>query len=194
MTATLASARGSEYAGLSRQIRAARLLDRTPGHYALRIAATLVFFAACWLALLFVGNSWWALVSAAALGLVSTQVAFLGHDGGHQQIAASRSGNTTVGLIAGNLLTGLSVGWWADKHNRHHANPNKEDHDPDIAEGVLAFTTTHAATRTGRLARLITANQAVLFFPLLTLEGLNLHAASARWLTRSPGAKLCGCS
>jgi fatty acid desaturase len=30
----------------------------------------------------------------------------------------------------------------------------------------------------------------VQFFPLLTLEGLNLHAASARWLTRSPGAKL----
>jgi fatty acid desaturase len=190
VTATLAGERGSEYAGLSRQIRAARLLDRTPGHYAFRIAATLACFAACWLALLFVGNSWWALGPAAVLGLVSTQVAFLGHDGGHQQIAASRAGNTTVGLIVGNLLTGLSVGWWADKHNRHHANPNKEDHDPDIGGGVLAFTAIRAANRTGRLARLITANQAVLFFPLLTFEGLNLHAASARWLIRSPGAKL----
>jgi fatty acid desaturase len=190
VTATLAGERGSEYAGLSRQIRAARLLDRTPGHYVLRIATTLGCFAACWLALLFLGNSWWALGPAVALGLVSTQVAFLGHDGGHQQIAASRAGNTTVGLIAGNLLTGLSVGWWADKHNRHHANPNKEDHDPDIGEAVLAFTAIHAATRTGRLARLLTANQAALFFPLLTLEGLHLHAASARWLIRSPGAKL----
>jgi fatty acid desaturase len=81
VTATLASERGSEYAGLSRQIRAARLLDRTPGHYALRIATTLACFAGCWLALLFVGNSWWALVPAVVLGLVSTQVAFLGHDG-----------------------------------------------------------------------------------------------------------------
>src|SRR5262249_49499952 len=52
------------------------------------------------------------------------------------------------------------------------------------------FTAIHAAARTGRLARLLTANQAVLFFPLLTLEGVNLHAASARWLTRAPGAKL----
>jgi fatty acid desaturase len=186
----LAIKRGSEYAGLSRQIRAARLLDRAPRHYAFRIAVTLACFAACWLSLLFVGNSWFVLVPAAALGLFSTQVAFLGHDGGHQQIAASRTGNTIVGLIAGNLLTGLSVGWWADKHNRHHANPNKEDSDPDIGEGVLVFTTAHAATRTGWLGRLITANQALLFFPLLMLEGLNLHVASARWLARSPAAGL----
>jgi fatty acid desaturase len=182
--------RGSQYAGLSRQIRAARLLDRAPGHYALRIAVTLGCFAACWVALVVVGDSWWALVAAGALGLVSTQVAFLGHDGGHQQIAASRTGNTGVGLVAGNLLTGLSVGWWADKHNRHHANPNREDHDPDIGEGVLVFTTTHAAGRTGRIARLVAANQAALFFPLLTLEGLNLHAGSVRWLIRTPKASL----
>jgi fatty acid desaturase len=182
--------RGSQYAGLSKQIRAARLLDRAPGHYALRIAVTLSCFSACWLALVLVGNSWFALVVAAVLGLVSTQVAFLGHDGGHQQVAASRAGNTAVGLVAGNLLTGLSVGWWAAKHNRHHANPNREDHDPDIGEGVLVFTTTHAAGRTGRLSRLITAHQASLFFPLLTLEGLNLHAGSARWLIRTPTASL----
>jgi fatty acid desaturase len=130
------------------------------------------------------------LLPAAALGLVSTQVGFLGHDAGHQQIAASRVGNVALGLIAGNVLTGLSVGWWADKHNRHHANPNKENHDPDIGEGVLVFTTTHAATRTGAFARLVTCNQAALFFPLLTLEGLNLHVASARWLLSSRRARL----
>jgi fatty acid desaturase len=188
--AAAATERGSEYAALSRQIRAARLLDRAPLHYAFRIAITLGGFGACWVALAVVGESWFALVPAGLLGLLSTQVAFLGHDGGHQQIAASRTGNTVVGLIAGNLLTGLSVGWWADKHNRHHANPNKEGSDPDIGEGVLVFTTAHAAARTGRLARLIAANQAALFFPLLALEGLNLHVAGARWLATSPAAKL----
>ena len=121
---------------------------------------------------------------------LSTQVAFLGHDGGHQQIAATRTGNTVVGLLAGNLLTGLSIGWWIDKHVRHHANPNKEDHDPDIGEGVFAFTTAQAANRAGRLPRAIARNQAVLFFPLLTLEGLNLHVASVRWLFRARGGRL----
>jgi len=31
-----------------------------------------------------------------------------------------------AGLLAGNLLAGPSVGWWADKHNRQHADPNRE--------------------------------------------------------------------
>jgi fatty acid desaturase len=149
-----------------------------------------LFFLACWWALVAIGQSWLVLVPAVLLGVASTQVAFLGHDGGHQQIAATRTGNTVVGLLAGNLLTGLSIGWWIDKHVRHHANPNKEDHDPDIGEGVFAFTTAQAANRAGRLPRAIARNQAVLFFPLLTLEGLNLHAASVRWLFRARGGRL----
>jgi fatty acid desaturase len=190
VTAVLADQRGSDYAGLSRQVRAARLLDRTPWRYGLRIAATVLFFLACWWALVEIGQSWLVLVPAVLLGVASTQVAFLGHDGGHQQIAATRTGNTVVGLLAGNLLTGLSIGWWIDKHVRHHANPNKEDHDPDIGEGVFAFTTAQAANRAGRLPRAIARNQAVLFFPLLTLEGLNLHVASVRWLFRARGGRL----
>jgi fatty acid desaturase len=174
--------RGSDFAGLCRQIRAARLLERTPWHYALRTVVTLGVFAAAWWATVVIGASWFVLIPAAILGLVSTQLGFLGHDGGHQQIAASKLGNSVIGLIAGNLLIGLSIGWWVDKHNRHHANPNKEDHDPDIGEGVLVFTTKAVANRSGALARAITRNQAFLFFPLLTLEGLNLHVASVRWL------------
>ena len=53
---------------------------------------------------------------------------------------ASRRGNDLLTIFAGNLFVGLSYGWWADKHNRHHAKPNHEGHDPDIGEGVLAFT------------------------------------------------------
>jgi hypothetical protein len=72
--------------------------------------------------------------------------------------------------------------WATPRADRHHANPNKEYHDPDIGEGVLAFTTAQAVNRAGRLPRAIARNQAVVFFPLLTLEGLNMHAASPRWL------------
>jgi fatty acid desaturase len=182
MTTSIAPARGSAYAALSRQVRAAGLLDRRRFHYAARITVTGLFYAATWFAMTLVGDSWYQTIVAAALGIAFTQVAFLGHDGGHQQIAARKAGNDTVGLIAGNLLTGLSIGWWVGKHNRHHANPNKEDHDPDIGEGVLAFTTGSVARRTGGLGRAITRYQAYLFFPLLTLEGFNLHVASIQWL------------
>jgi fatty acid desaturase len=178
------SSRGSDYAALGRRIRFAGLLHRRPVSYALRITATLGCYAATWAAVAAVGDSWWQCVTAVVLGIAFTQVAFLGHDAGHQQIFATRRANDLFGQFVGNLFVGLSYGWWVGKHNRHHANPNKEDHDPDIGDGVLVFTTNQVASRTGRLGRAITRRQAWLFFPLLTLEGLNLHVASVLSLRR----------
>jgi fatty acid desaturase len=182
LTATTHTARGSDFAVLSRQIRAANLLQRRGRHYAVRIAATLLAFVALWVGFVRAGDTWYQLGIAALLGLASTQLAFLGHDGGHQQICRTKRANDLVGLLIGDLLVGLSFGWWQDKHNRHHANPNHEEHDPDIGESILAFTTAHIATRTGGLYRLIARYQAWLFFPMLCFEGLQLHVAGIRSL------------
>ncbi len=176
-TAATATTKGSDYATLCRQIRAADLLRRRPLAYTVKIAVTLLLFVAAWAGVVLVGDSWFQLLLAVVLGVAFTQVAFLGHDGGHQQVFAGRKANDLFGQLTG-LLVGLSFGWWIGKHNRHHANPNKEDHDPDIGDGVLVFTTGQVAARTGRLGRAITRRQAWLFFPLLTLEGFNLHIAS----------------
>ena len=181
---------GSEFADLGRLIRAAGLLDRRPAAYALRTGLTLSCYAATWFAVFLVGASWWQCLVAVVLGLVSTQVAFLGHDGGHQQIFTRRQNNDLFGRVVANVLLGLSFGWWVGKHNRHHANPNKEDHDPDIGDGVLVFTTGQVAARTGGLGRAITKYQAWLFFPFLTLEGLHLHWASVLSLRRG-GERSC---
>jgi len=170
--------KGSDYAGLARQVRAAGLLDRRPGSNALRIGLTLAFYAGTCAAVVWVGDSWFQTAVAVLLGVAFTQIGFLGHDGGHQQMFTSRRANDLLGQVLANLLIGLSYGWWVGKHNRHHANPNKEDHDPDIGAGVLAFTTGQVAVRTGRLGRIIARRQAWLFFPLLSLEGMNLHVAS----------------
>ena len=82
-----------------------------------------------------IGDSWYQLGLAVALGVVFTQLAFLGHDAGHQQIFRTRRANDVLGIGIGGLLVGLSYGWWLDKHNRHHAHPNHEEHDPDIGDG-----------------------------------------------------------
>ena len=181
--------RGSDFAGLVRQVKAEGLLDRRYGSYALRISVTLVAFAAAWVVFGVLGNSWYQLVVAAALGLLSTQLAFIGHDGGHQQITATKRGNDLIGIVIGDLLVGLSFGWWLDKHNRHHANPNHEVHDPDIGESVIAFTEAHVADRTGRLPRWVAGHQAWLFFPLLTFEGYQLHVAGVRALIANRGRR-----
>lgn len=180
-SAETSTARGSDYAELSRQIKRAGLLDRRPGYYVVKIALNTVLLAAGWWAFVVVGDSWYQLGIAAYLAVVFTQVAFVGHDAGHRQILRSRRANELVGLLHGNLLIGMSYGWWVGKHNRHHAHPNDEDRDPDIGAGALVFTPEQARTRRG-LARALARSQAYLFFPMLFLEAANLHLASVRAL------------
>ncbi|MDT4938711.1 MAG: hypothetical protein QOG80_2382, partial [Pseudonocardiales bacterium] len=188
MSTPVLAVRGSDFAGLRRQVCAANLLERRYLNYAVRITLTLAIYLATWSVVVLLGSTWWQLIPAFALGVICTQVAFLGHDGGHQQVFRSRRGNDMIGILAGDLLTGLSYGWWLDKHNRHHAKPNTEGHDPDIGDGVLTFTTGQAARRSGAFGRAITRRQAYLFFPLLLLEGLSLHVASVRALV-TPGRR-----
>ncbi|SBV29860.1 fatty acid desaturase family protein [Micromonospora krabiensis] len=179
--------RGSDYAQLSRRISQAGLLERRPGWYAVRIALTLGAFAAGWVAVVLVGESWWQPLLAVGLAVATTQVAFLGHDAGHRQMFRRRGPSEVVGLLAGNLAVGLSYGWWVDKHNRHHANPNHEDEDPDVGAGALVWTHEQALETRG-FGRWLARRQAYLFFPMLLLEGLNLHVASIRAVVeREPG-------
>jgi fatty acid desaturase len=178
--------RGSEFAELSRRVKAAGLLAPRPGYYTAKIAATTGLYVAGWVAVVLIGRSWWQLLTAVLLGVAFTQVAFLGHDAGHKQIFRTRRASYVLGLLHANLAVGLSYGWWIDKHNRHHAHPNEVGGDPDIDTGVLVYMP--GERRRSRLAALVTRAQAWFFFPLLTLEGLNLHTASLLALKDRPRA------
>jgi fatty acid desaturase len=177
--------RGSDYAALSRQVKQAGLLERHPKYYLLRIVMTAAALAGGWAALVLVGNSWWQLLVAVFMAGVFTQMGFLGHDAGHSQIFRSRRANYVTGLLHGNLGIGLSYGWWVAKHNRHHAHPNTENADPDIATGALAFTVEQARASRG-VIRLVYRYQAYLFFPMLLTEAFHLHVASIRSLIGRP--------
>jgi fatty acid desaturase len=85
----------------------------------------------------------------------------------------------------------MSYGWWMDKHTRHHANPNHEGLDPDVEPGALVWTGEQARASRG-LTRLVNRHQALLFFPLLTLAGLDLRRASLQGLLGAQGAKVRG--
>ncbi|MCI2420927.1 acyl-CoA desaturase [Saccharopolyspora sp. K220] len=152
------------------------LLKRRRPYYAAKMAVNGGLFAAGCVAFVVLGDSWWQVVTAAVFAGVFTQLAFIGHDAGHRQIFRSRRANDLVGHVHG-VLTGISYGWWVGKHRRHHANPNHEDADPDIEIRALAFTARQSGTKRGVL-RWMAKYQALLFFPLLTLEGIVLHVCS----------------
>ena len=169
-TATIDSA-PEDFRALAVQIRAAGLLERRPGYYCMKIVLTIAAFAAGWAALLVVGNSWATLGVAAFLGVMFTQLGFVGHDAGHQQVFRSRRANGLLGLAVGNALIGLSFGWWVSKHNAHHAHPNQVGRDPDIAEGLVVFAFAGALVgEHSGLTRLLESGQPWHFFPSCSCE------------------------
>jgi fatty acid desaturase len=192
-TATLAPAipaapaappvRGSDFANLSRLIAEAGLMRRRPGYYVARIALVVGFSVAGWTAFAAIGSSWYQLLLAPVLAIAFAQLALVAHDIAHRQVFRTRRASEIAGLLVGNLGVGMSYGWWMDKHTRHHANPNDEERDPDVNPDLLVWSANQARSAKG-IARWVGRRQAMLFFPLLTLEGLNLHVNSVRALSR----------
>lgn len=172
------------YGPLFREVRAAGLMDRRLLDYAVRVGVTWALMAATAVAFVLIGDSWWQLLTAAVVAALSAQCGFLGHDAGHGQIFTSRRANDVLGYLHGDLLIGLGYGWWTGKHDAHHANPNHEDLDPDVNLGILAFTTAQSGTERGPLGRFVIRHQSALFFPMLLLEGLDLHVTAVQTVLR----------
>ncbi len=170
----------SQFTELLQDVKAAGLLERRLGYYWWQIGSHVAAFFGMWAGFFLVGNSWFQLGLAAALGVITTQFGFLGHDAAHRQMFGSAKWNSWTARILAGAFAGLSFSWWRGKHNAHHKGPNLEGYDPDIGPGAIAFTPGIVAQRTAGLAGWFVKRQGWLFFPLLTLEGLNLHAESIR--------------
>ncbi|MDR2984023.1 MAG: acyl-CoA desaturase [Nocardiopsaceae bacterium] len=172
-------------------VRAAGLLRRRKAYYGVKISVNLLLLASGWALFGILGRSWWQLLVAVFLAVMFTQTGFIGHDAGHRQISGSKRTDDLIGWIHGNLLIGLSYGWWTGKHNRHHARPNQVGRDPDIGGRAIAFTPRQAQARRG-IGSWMASHQAWLFFPMLLLEGIHLHVAGIRtlWARRGTTVKV----
>lgn len=163
------------------QAREQGLFNRARWFYALVAFAITFGLLGAATGLVLIGDSWWQLLIAAAVGVLLTQTAFLAHEAGHRQILRTGPNNDRLATLLAAGVVGISYSWWDSKHSRHHANPNKVDRDPDIAMDTISFLEADAAKTRG-LNRFITRRQGWLFFPLLTLEGINLHYQGLRHL------------
>ncbi len=169
----------TEYSALLRTVRDAGLLRRRTGFYYLIFSLITVALGGAITGFILLGNSWYQLLMAAALGIILTQYAFLAHEASHRQVFTSGKANDWAGRTLANLFVGISYSWWMTKHSRHHANPNIVGKDPDIAQDFVSFQEADAA-RTRGLYAWMTKRQGYLFFPALLLEGFNLHLHGLR--------------
>ncbi|GAB4083529.1 acyl-CoA desaturase [Myceligenerans cantabricum] len=181
----------STYSALARTVRETGLLHRTHAYYLWTLGALTAALGGIVTGFVLLGDSWFQLLMAGALGLVLTQFAFVAHEASHRQVLSSGRANDRLGRTLANAVVGISYSWWMVKHTRHHANPNQRGKDPDIANDVIAFTEEGVRQNRG-LNALINRYQGWLFFPLLTLEGLNLHVTAIRSLLKAPGTSGAG--
>ena len=150
------------YATLKRLIMEKGLLDKQPGFLTYKILLSAAMWAVSISILFLTDNLWIQLLNAVYLAFVFGQFAFIAHDTGHRQGFNTTKQNDFFGLLHANLLIGMSYGWWMDKHNKHHAHPNKEDMDPDIAIPVVAFSEKAALEKRG--TRVLSSNTGLFFF------------------------------
>ena len=169
----------SEFSELAKTVRDSGLLRRRYGYYWTKLVVLPLMLVGRLLGFVWIGDTRWQLLTAAFLSILFTQIAFLGHDSAHRQIFISGKWNDWVSIVLGDLLVGMSYGWWQHKHTRHHANPNKLDSDPDIELPVIVVAPDQVAPR-GPLLSWLRGHQGVFFFPVLLFEGVSLHASSVR--------------
>ncbi len=175
------------YKQVSQVIKEMGLLQRAQWFYGFVAAGIVVALGGLITGFILLGDSWFQLLIAAGLGIVFTQIAFLAHEAAHRQILSSGPANFRLArILAGSI--GMSYSWWDSKHTKHHGNPNQVGKDPDIEVDTISFLDEDAAKSKG-LIRLITRQQGWLFFPLLTLEGLNLHYLGIKHLTTKRNVK-----
>ncbi|GGI45928.1 fatty acid desaturase [Agromyces flavus] len=174
------AAPNSDFTDLARMVKAAGLMRRRYGYYWTKLVALPMLLAGAIALFVWIGDTWWQMFTAVAFAVIFTQIAFLGHDAAHRQIFRSGRWNDWISLVLGDLIIGMSYGWWQHKHTRHHANPNQIGTDPDIDLPVIAVTPARAQRPRAAVVRWTMAHQGAFFFPILLLEGLSLHASSVR--------------
>ena len=181
------------YTALAHTVRTLDLQRRTRWFYALLFAGLVLALGGAVTGFILLDDSWLQLLMAGALGVILTQFAFLGHEASHRQVLASGKANDRVGWFLAVVCVGISYSWWMNKHTRHHQNPNQLGKDPDIEIDTFSFVEEDAARRRGVMAW-FTRHQGLFFFPLLLLEGLNLHVKSVQSLWQNRTSRAAGSS
>ena len=123
---------------------------------------------------------------AVFLALFWQQLAFLGHDIGHNAVSHVRRKDLFYGILFGNTLGGISLGWWKKSHNVHHIICNSIEHDPDIQhlpflavdEGILGkfFSAYHGKWFVhDAAARFFVSYQHYLYYVVMGVARFNLY-------------------
>lgn len=174
-----------KYRALEAKIRAEGLFDCNYTAYAYEIARYTFLFGMC----LFFLRIGWYIPSAICLGIFWHQLVFSAHDAGHMGITHDYTIDTCLGILIGDFLGGLSIGWWKRSHNIHHVVTNSVEHDPDV-ELMPFFALSHRMFESlystfydrimpyDEVSKIAVRYQHFLYYPILAFGRFNLYRLS----------------
>lgn len=128
--------------------------------------------------------------SGILLGIWWQQLAFIGHDLGHNAVTHNRVYDSYLGVFVGNFCTGISIGWWKRSHNVHHIATNSCTYDPDIqhlpvfAIDPVLVTTKLFSTYANMymplsdITHVLVKYQHWLYYPVMAFARFNLYIQS----------------
>ena len=151
----------TDYKELRAQVAALGLLDRRLVLYTPHFLGVLLAGAGA-AAVFATTDGPWRFVAAPLLALFWIQLGFIGHEAGHNAVSGRTSVNRAIGMAVFPFLLGMGFRNWVIQHNRHHVETNIVGSDPDIDNGVLAFTEEAALSVRGP-RRWLVRHQAALY-------------------------------
>lgn len=152
------------YSKLKKTITEEGVLERDYMFYTLLVPFVFAGFLAAAATMYFAQNPFIIMAAGVIFAFFAIQMGGLFHDAGHRAIFNSTKNNDIIGQICCSLVV-YPYKNWKNLHNKHHANPNQEDNDPDIELPFLAFTKETVEKKTG-IPKLLAKYQAYIYFPL----------------------------
>ncbi|XP_078168251.1 delta(8)-fatty-acid desaturase-like [Carex rostrata] len=130
-------------------------------------------------------------VCAVLMAAAWCQSGFLGHDSGHYNVMIDGwpGLNRAMQILAGNCVTGISIGWWKRNHTVHHIACNSLDHDPDL-QHIPVFAVSDKLFKSltsvyykrkmdfDNFARFFVSYQHWTYYPVMIFARFNLFAQS----------------
>lgn len=160
-----------EFRELKKSLEARGFFLKTRGFYLWLSFLYIFMFLASIAVIVGFQNSYWQIANVFLFSFALVQLGFIGHDMAHHQIFSSRETHDLFNRLWWGLVLGAGYGWWASKHNRHHANPNQLGKDPDIEQ--LFIFSPRQSENLGKIFRALMSYQHIYFFPLLLLAYAN---------------------
>lgn len=178
-----------DYRRILGDLKEAGMFKNYLSNYVLTVLFMVATLWACIVGVVFYEGFWVHVGCGILMGLVWIQSAFIGHDSGHSELVGHKKIDRFIQFLAGNGLTGISMGWWKRSHNVHHVSCNSLDFDPDLqyvpffAVSSGYFGSLHSYYYDRKMifdgvARFLVSYQHWSFYPVMAVARVNLFFQS----------------